>query len=45
MCVRVWVSCSDDSRRSYDYRCGEGGMEIKIGEMTGMCNQVVPLSL
>lgn len=36
--------------RSYDYRCGEGGMEIKIEEMTdvlcqtGMCNKNVPLS-
>lgn len=44
------VSCSDNSRRSYDYRCGEGGMEIKTVKMTdvlrqtGMCNKDEPES-
>ncbi len=49
MCFQQ-VSCSDNSRRSYDYRCGEGGMEIKTVRMTdglrqtGMCNKDMPES-
>lgn len=48
MCMEQ-VSCSDNSRRSFDYRCGEGGLEIKIEEMTdvlqqtGMCNKKMSL--
>lgn len=45
------VSCWGSSRSSYDYRSGEGGMEIKTKEMTavllrqtGMCNKNIPLS-
>ena len=43
------VSCSDNSRSTYDYRCGEGGMEIKIEERTavlqqrGMCHKIMSL--
>lgn len=36
----MWqVSCSDNSRRRHDYRCGEGGMEMKIEETTDVLRQ------
>lgn len=38
MCLEL-ASCSDNSRSSYDYRCGEGGMEMKMEEMTDVLRE------